>query len=192
MSLYGQLVTIEDVRHALTAHLELWAPAYIAEVGRQRGIDLPEFRGFGFETTDAYPVCITACAGTDGQPERHGDGTVTASYPVVAAAVVSGVTRESATALAGYYGAAIRGAVLQHAALGGFSAETTWTGESIQEVAFDSGQSIMSCHERFTILVDSTVNTLGGPAIPPNIPGLPPGDYPQVTLVDPQILHKGR
>ena len=180
MSVYGPLVTIEDVRLALTAHLRTWSPAYLAEVGRQRSVTLEEFRGYTTSTGDEFPVCLTAAASVDA-PMDHGDGTVTASFSAAAAAVVSGATREEATALASYYGAAIRGAVLQHPDLSGFASGCDWTGEAIEEVAFDTGQAIVACTVRFTVDVDGVIDMRGGPLTAPVDPTADPGDWPHVV-----------
>lgn len=183
MSIYGPLVTIEDVRLALTSHLRMWAPTYIEEVARHRGLTLPAFRGYAAETADSLPVCVTACAAAE-NPTRHGDGAVSARFVVEAAAVVSAPTREEATAVAGYYGAAIRGAVLQHRDLSGFAAGTYWDGEAIEEVAFDTERAIVACTVRFLVDVDNVINTHGGPLEPPTNPTVDPGDWPTVDTID--------
>lgn len=190
MSLYGPLVTVEDVRLALTAHLRTWAPSYIAEVARQRSTTLPGFRGYTVETGDDFPVCITACAGTTGDLIKHGDGKITAAYTVGAAAVAAAPTREEATALAGYYGAAIRGAVVQHPDLSGYAAGCEWTGETVEEVAYTSEQAIVACTERFTIWVDDVTDTRGGPLTPPVDPDTDPGEWPTVDTVTVTVVRE--
>lgn len=184
MSLYGQILTSEDVRLALVTHLETWTPAYIDEVARQRSTTLPRFRGYATTADDTFPVCLTACAGTAGDIDLHGDGTITAAFAVGAAAVVAAATREEATAQAAWYGAAIRAAVLQHPDLSGFGAGMEWTGESLEEVAWDTTKAIMACVQRFTIWVNSVIDIGGGPATPPVDPTAVPGDFPAALTVD--------
>ena len=181
--LYGTITTVEDVRLATVEHLRTWSGTYIAEIARQKGADLGEFRGYSTVTGDIFPICLVACAGTSGAPEPHGDGTITAPYAVAAAAVVSGLTRDEATAAAGYYGAAIQAAILQHPSLGDFAIDTSWDGTAIEEVAWDITQSIMACVCRFTIIVPGVLNTTLGPLTPPVTPGNP-AVWPTVITAD--------
>ena len=188
--LYGSLVTTEDVRLAVVAHLKLWSPAYLAEVERQKGASLPPFRGYVTESGDVFPVALVACAGTEGDPERHGDGTITAWWAVGAAAVVAGKTRDEANVTAGYYGAAIRASILQHPSLSGFAESIVWIGESLEEVAWDPDLSIVVCLARFLVAVPAVVNVNLGPLEPPVDPGADPGDLPTVVTVTETIIRE--
>lgn len=188
MSIYGPLVTIPDVRDSLTTHLRTWAPTYLAEVGRQTSTTLAPFRGFASSSGDEYPVCVTACAGISGDVIAHGDGTIRAPFAAGAAAVVSAATRDEAETLAGRYGAALRAAVLQHPDLSGFAASCEWTGETLQEVAWDTDQAIVACTVRWTIWVDAVIDTRAGPLEPPVDPVVAPGDWPTVVSTDEPVI----
>ncbi len=169
-SVYGPMVATEDVRLWAIDHLETWCPSYLAEVGRERDVTLAPFAGFTTTTDDRFPVCVVACAGTDERPERHGDGKVTAQYTLGVAAVCEGDTRDEATALASWYGLAVRGAFLQHPSMGGHADGCVWDREAIEEVAWDADRSIVACIEQFTVTVPAVIDTTGGVLTPPADP----------------------
>lgn len=182
--LYGIFVTDDDVRSAVVAHMKVWSDTYIAEVGRQKAADLPGFRGYPSSAiSDTYPICVAACGGAE-SPERHGDGTVTATFGVAVGAVVSAPTFGEAETLAGYYGAAVRAAITQHPSLGGFATASWWDGSTPQEINSNMDRVVFVSIQRFFVIVDDVINVRGGPATPPDSPIAVPAPNPTVLTVD--------
>jgi hypothetical protein len=194
MSIYGRIITGEDVRQATIAHLKRWTPVMLSEVaaqsGRERG-DLPGFRAWGVAKNvdnwpeNQLPACVVVAPGLAERPERHGDGTYRAKWSVGIGAVVSGQDLESTRSLVELYTAAVRSAMLQHPSLAQwdeaqekyvpFALGVEWLDESYDELGFNDSRTIAAGVVSLIVEVDRVLDSFGGPVHPPPPPDPPPG-----------------
>jgi hypothetical protein len=192
MSIYGPIVGADDLRAAVRDHLSAWAPAYIAEVARQAGLDadaVPPFRQYDVRTEldglpdyDALPALQVLC---DELTPRllDADGDIFADAVVQVRVYAAGRDEESTTQAVARYIKAVRAAVLQHRNLSGAAAGVQWIGEGFAEPvpadraeAWGAGGIVA-----FSIAVASPlVNVFDGPTAVPDDPTTDPGDTPTV------------
>lgn len=174
-SIFGPVITGNDVENAVTDTLKLWMPTYLAEMERVSGRDpgvLPAPRSWSTVSTfyqyndQQLPAAIVVSPGTDGEPERRGDGTYTAVWDVVVAILVKGQDAANANELAKLYAAAVRMIALQKGSLGGFAAGTDWFGETNDEVPPDYLPVGWVTGVPLRVRVDGVVTAFGGPATP--------------------------
>jgi hypothetical protein len=169
-TLYGQIITGGQVRAAYQALLQQWLPAYLAEIERQTGLDLPPPRQYGTgipqdTPPEELPGIVIVAPGVNGALERRG-GAYDVPWGVGVGTVVAHTHRDTACAWTEAYNAAIRSCVLQHGSLGGFATETTWEDEECSEVAWTTEQSTWMGTLYFTSLIPHVVDISGGPSVP--------------------------
>ena len=181
LQVYGRLLDTHQIEVAVTETLQVWMPAYIAEVERQRGLEphampLPaswsKTNEFYKWNEDQLPAMIVVCPGlAPTEPKMKGDGSYHAWYRVGVAAIAGGDDREATRRVAKLYVAAIRGSILQHQDLGDFGAEgIRWTNERNAEIPDDAGRTLGSGLATFDVEVKDVANARMGPLDPPDDP----------------------
>lgn len=187
-STYGPIFVPEDLEKAVRDLLVTWLPSYFFEIERQQGIDPSKIaRPKTYLTSveadsfpgEEFPVIIVVAPGTVGEPERLNGGEYAAWYQVTVACLVQTPNEVSTRALASYYAAAVRGAVLQHGSIDGNVAGTDWLGEEYEGTDRNRTRAAMLVH--FRMKIEGIVDAFGGPKVPP--PEVPPG-WPIVQEVD--------
>lgn len=191
---FGAFVTGADVRAAVTAHLRMWTPTYIAEVARQHGWEgaaLPPFRAYVTSAADVeswpedqLPTCVVIVPGTLAEPVRHGT-VYRVRWAVGIGVVASGRDRDESHDLATLYGAAVRNACLQQPSLGGFAVGVTWSDERYDELDDAEGsRTIAAGRIIIGVDVDDAVDTAAGPTSPHDPATDPADEWPHVVTVD--------
>lgn len=190
MSVYGSIVSGSQVDDAVLAHLQDWLPAYLNEAARQAEVDVPTMPRTWAKRVDGswwpedrFPVVVVTTQGiqADGV-ERRGDGAAGGWFVVSVTAFVNGKSADDARLTAQTYTAALRAAVVQHGALGGFAQAIDWRGEGYDLIdAEDEARVYAGGQIVIGVLVEEIVNAFGGPATPPTDPGVPGTDDPTVA-----------
>lgn len=177
-SLYGPIVTADDVEAAVKTTLRAWCTTYTEEVARQKGVTLPPINYYGGTEIDlsdvnTFPALVVVCPGIVGEPVRHGDGSQDATWAVGVGVVVAETVAYKALTLAKLYGAAVRALLVQQGSLGDFAVQTTWTDEESASEGFELDRWMASCTLQFEVTVTAVVNRFGGPTTPPANPTVP-------------------
>lgn len=197
VEVYGKLFDLTEMEEAVTDTLQVWLPAYVAEIERQRGITprtIPLPRSWGHVnefykfTEEQLPSVIVVSPGTAAsEPKQKGDGSYHSWYRVGVAVVAAGRDRETTRRISKLYVAAVRGAILQHQTLGDFGAEgIRWMGDRNQDVPDEQGRTLGSGAVMFDVEVKDVINSRFGPLTPPDDPYANEG-WPHVTSVDVKV-----
>jgi len=185
--LYGPLVATGDVRLAMRDFLTLWLPGYLTELNTRRALDpplqqvqdwtvRPEYRSL--PQTESPAIMVTA--GQVMNPQREGDGSYRAHFPVRADVVLWGGDWEPTEDLCGLYSLAVVAAVVQHPSLPvtvgqhGPAHSTRWVGTRYVEVEHSSTRTLGVAQISFDVEMDDVVSTVAGPDTPGADPVLPP------------------
>lgn len=192
--MYGPLFVPEDLERAVRDLLVQWLPSYFFEVERQQGIDPNKLaRPKTFLTSveadlfpgEELPAIIVVAPGTVGEPERGNGGEYKAWYQVTVACLVQTPAEVSTRALASFYAAAVRGAVLQHGSIGGKVEATDWLGEEYEGASSsDRNRTRGAAMVHFRMKVGGIVDAFNGPKTPPA--EVPPG-WTEVQEVDIEV-----
>lgn len=192
MTVFGAIVTGNDVEQAAVTTLKLWLPSYLAEMERKTSRPPGSLPTIGdWRTTNRFPRSETIAPpagfvvspGLTDRPERRGDGSINGWWRIGIATIVSAGTAEATGALAKLYGAAIRTLLLQRPSLGGFATKLEVVGEAYDDVPEDYLPVGASAQIECDVLVDAISFALAGPAVPAP-PPTPPGDWPRVVEAD--------
>jgi hypothetical protein len=135
--------------------------------------------------------------------QRDGDGNVRAWWLVAIGAVCAARTDQDAKDLSGYYGAAIRLAMMHMPELGGWAAGVEWNDERYDDWAPILEQMVSSVRLVFTIEVDGVINvfegfrtsdgtlrTSDGTLTVPSDPYAPLTPYPEITTITVNVDHQ--
>lgn len=190
-SIYGNIKTEGDVRHATEETLRLWLPSYLGEVAAQKDLDrdtLPMIRSWKAVPTfdqwpeDQLPAAIVVTPGTNNVPERL-NREFTVDWSVGVAVVVSAKDEVSTADLIGYYAAAVRVLMIQKGSLGGFAEETHWMSERFDEHPIpEQSRTLRTAMVMFSVTVAGMNQRYGGPANPGD-PTEDPGSWPTIETV---------
>lgn len=193
-NLYGNTVDVEDIHGRVTAFIAKWSPSYLAEFGRRKGfLNLPAFQSYTNVDTmdkwpeDALPAVVTFIPGTNGTPEKQGDGSYTAEWPVGIGIVMSSKDREETRKLLTLYMLAIRAMFVQHGSLDDFSESTVWEGDSYDDLPFNASRTIQAGIVSFGIKINNVVESAAGLSTLPEDPSIDPGNYGRVVTADVQV-----
>jgi hypothetical protein len=188
---FGPLFVPGIAERQVLAHLEAWLSTYLAEVERQNDLTpgtlkRPQFYGASVEADthpgEALPAIIVVSPGTEGEPIREGDGTWSAWYQFTIVAMIMAPDEIAVREMAGYYAAAIRGAVLQHAAIGGLADAVWWLGEEYQgEPGAQRNRTRGAALVHFRFKIPNIVDQSLGISEPPDDPL---EDVPEWPVVD--------
>jgi hypothetical protein len=191
MTIYGPIVTGQDVRDAAEATIKLWLPAYLAEVGRQKALDspLPLFRSYNPALTfsdraeyEQLPQCIIVAPGLAAPPRRDGRA-YEATWAVGVGIVAMADTWEHTLVLGELYAAVVRSIMVQHRSLGGVATNTVWTDEKYDQIEGDNESELVGAIVNFDVTVENVVDSGAGPTSPPEQPGTSQ-QWPQVKTIE--------
>jgi hypothetical protein len=182
---FGTLKNDTALEESVIGHLTNWLPTYLPEVARQDGsatIVLPKSFEIARESMrrwneQALPAIVVQVGGTL-TTERHGP-KYRVRYACHVAAIVSGQSRQNTRWLCGIYTAAIVGALVQNANIGGAAEGCEWVDTSYDLIGEERSRSIMAGIVAFDIAVGSVVDVSQGPDMP-----LPTDPTSPVTLTD--------
>lgn len=201
---YGEdspLLTRGEVEKNMLAHVQAWLIDYLRRVERLNQLDagsLAEPRSW--EVVNEYTrypeegmpfIAVLSPGIAPGfTPRREGDGYVTAWWMLAVGAIVATRDERSAKDLAGYYGAAIRGLVMEQPQLGGWASGADWTDEKYDDFPRVTERTMAAVRLTFIVEVQGVMNLFGAPRtasgelIPPYDPYTPPTDFPTVNTYD--------
>lgn len=189
MTVFGTIISADQVEAAFTETLKTWMPTYLHEVERQAGLDpdsLPGIRSWNNHNEfikwpeDQLPAVIVVSPGTGSQPVRR-DGGYATTFTLGLAIVVSARDLPSTRTLMKRYIAAARTAILQHPSLGGFARGTVWTAESYDDIPSGDSRTLAAGQAVFEVEVANVTDPGGGPISPE--PPDPPSDWPTALSV---------
>ena len=179
---FGPIVGGDDVRSALVATINLYAPSYIAEVSARMmasgaiATPLDEFGTWRNEpdyrtlTTNRAPAYMVQVQGTQGVPETFGNGLVAAKWLVDVETVVWGTDWQDTQTLVLAYDKILRSIILQHRSLGGVVNGTAWLGTVYKELDRVNTRTLGGSTSRYAVTVLDSVNVNGGPLAAPLYP----------------------
>lgn len=174
-SIFGRIITGDDVEQAVLALLRRWSGTYLAELERQHDLEagtLPRIRSYetapSFDNwpEDQIPACIVVSPGITGPPVRGGRGSYMARWSVGLGCVCSARTQAEAHRLGMLYIAALKTLILQRPSLEGFAAGVDWVDESYTELSFDDRRTLGAGMAIFNVQVDDVVTAQAGPLTP--------------------------
>lgn len=192
-SIFGPLRGHPQVEDSVLSTLRLWLPTYLWEAERANGLrkgTLPHpptpksYRGgldfFDWEQ-DECPTVI-AVVNPMGEPERTASIGYSQWFEIQVGAVVIDDNPDIARAIAGYYGSAVTGAILQNGDLGGMASRTVMTAAPKLEFQDPDERIDLQVAATFESLVAPIVTDQGGPAVPtppdsPQYGGTPDAPY---------------
>lgn len=203
-SVFGQIISTENVEDAYVATIKLWADTYLSEVERQNDISVPTIgRPASYQQTydmdnwplDQMPGVIVVCRGTTGTLERQGDQTYGGWFEVGVGVLVSGQNTLDARTVGQRYQAAMNALILQQGSLGNFATSTVLTSFSVDLQDVENRYLALAVSE-FLTFVDGIVAASAGPILPDPTeltpdPDAPPGStespysgYPESSSYD--------
>jgi hypothetical protein len=174
---YGQTYGGHSVQQAIYNTLDNWLPTYIQEFNRQVGggeeiLKIPKHYRLEPENRTLSRALnaqvLVVCNGTVGEPEVHGDGTITAEWEAEVSMFVPGTKDWNETqAMTMAYGACARTAIMQHRGLDGFASTTRWVREQYRKSADHvAGRNLGFAVINFEVVVMNNMTVWGGPPLP--------------------------
>ena len=183
---YGAILSGFEVEHAVATVVRVWCRDYLAEIERQRGLEvgrLPVFRSLVESSSlsrmpeDQLPALLIASSGIEARDrvEVNSEGWYTARFRVDCGAVASARGNRQAVKLARYYTAALRSMVVQQLADPRWSGlegvrRVVWTGEDYRQLGDISERTQGGGIARFAIEVEQVTNWVMGPDEPTEPP----------------------
>lgn len=195
MTIFGRIVSRQDLENAAMETCKTWIDTYLAEVERQRGIDTGFYQRPKSYTTvnsvtkwdeDQLPAIIVVSNGFSQAPRKKGDGTFDTWWGLGIACIVSGNDEASTREFASDYTAALRALFNQRVSLDGFADGTDFVDEHYDDIQEEDRRSMASGQVIFSVEVDNVVQTKAGPITPddpPSDPEAPIPDWPIATSV---------
>jgi hypothetical protein len=188
VSVIGAIIDPSVVEDAVTATIEVWIDSYLTEVENQRGLTVNTIsRPLSYNETFDYdnwpegqlPGIAVISPGTVGEPERWGNGDISAWFEVQVAAIVTGQQEGEVRRVAQRYQSALGALLMQLANLSGatntpFATDVTFDGYEMRLPDVDNrtlAVGLVNVH----VLVDSLFNAQAGLKVAP-----PPNPIPQV------------
>jgi hypothetical protein len=181
---YGPILSGFEVEYAIATCTRFWIRDYLAEVERQRRLEvgrLPLIRSIveSSEPTkypeDQLPALLVACGGIEARPARNSEGAYTARFTVDCGAVVSARANRQAVRLARFYTAAIRAMLLQQlpdvrwSGLEGIR-RVEYAGEVYQQLGPISDRTQCRGIVQLVVEVENVTNWVMGPNTPSDPP----------------------
>lgn len=198
-NLIGPMVTGGMFERAIVDHLiaedpvthGTWLATAIGEVERIEGLDpgaLPKplavVTSSDFEKMpeDQLPCILVITPGLTRPPERKGDGSMSLTWGLGIAAIVTDTDGASTRLLGQAYAAAISLAVALRPSFG-LGARTVFADERYDDLDFGDGRTLGAGRCVFEVTVPNARSLRGGPSRPLPDPGVDPGPWPDVTEV---------
>jgi hypothetical protein len=185
-TVFGRIVTADDVERAALQTLKDHAEVYIAEAERQAGREIGAMaRPCGFIVAtqfekwpeDQLPVVVLISPGWAGPSRRLGDGSVIARWSLAVGVIHSAAQIERTRSNALIQLGALRTLIAQHQSLGGLAMAVECLDESNEFVPFSDTRSLFGAQSIFTVSVPEAFAYGHGP----DGPWGPPIDPPDPT-----------
>jgi hypothetical protein len=188
VSIFGRILTDDQVEDAVLATLKRWVGTEMSEVERQLGLTVPHYQrpqswevhtDFDSFPEEQLPRIIVVSQGIADQPVKSGQGVLRATYQIGVANVVSSTDQVKSRRWA-YRLAAAVGATLAHRrSLDGTLVGVRGTDlidRRNGEVPFDGDRTLWMVRQTFAIEVDDFLTMSAGPASPAADPPVPDTD----------------
>jgi hypothetical protein len=202
MTLFGSIITDDQVEDAVMAVLKTWTNTELAEVERQTGVSDGEPPYYARPESwlvrndmekwpeEALPAVIVISTGTADEPRKDGSKRYTVPFAIGVACVVGAPDQEHARRFAYRLGAALRAALIHHqsldGALDGRVRGVSWLASRNNEMPPEDGRTIWATRQVFVVEVEDVLTQSAGPARPEPPRPTPPeqrepyGDWPAV------------
>lgn len=203
MTIFGRVVSDDQVEDAVIATLQKWFSTMLSEVERQNGLEAHYYeRPQGFTSRTAFdkwpeeqlPLVIVICPGIEDDPLKEGGGLYRSRYDVGIVVVVSSIDKDSTRRVAQRMGAAIRMTMAKKSSLdGAFDGDVRgidWVGTRNNELRPEDDRTIWANRQLFTVEIGNVLTKGGGPKTPEpyDTPTGEPADPP--TVVPPVVITK--
>lgn len=195
MSIFGNILTNDEVEQAVLDTIKEWDSTYLAEIERQKGYsagDLPRPKSYvvasefdGLPGDEQLPMVIVIAPGLQDPPAKDGRQRHRAEWQIAVVVLVSVRRNPTNTPrkIAGLYGAAVRSLLVQRRSLEGRASGTRWIDETYQDVSTEDSRSLGACRVVFGVEFDDVVTGDSGPNSPaPQLDPLAP--YPDPPTVE--------
>lgn len=186
---FGDFLTGKDVENAVESTMQTWLPTYLRAIERKYELDvewlqLPKATVVTNEFAQfqdvPLPAVIIVCPGTEGKPEKDGDGYHAWWWTVAVAVIVEAYNDTAARTLAQYYAGALELLFAQKKSLGGFASTLRLDDVGHDEAPPDfarGGCGVASVG--FAVFTERVVTDRGGPSSPSD----DPAPWPRVETV---------
>lgn len=194
------LVTRGQIEKAMLTHMQGWLLPYLGRIERLNGLTEHIATPKSWEVVNEYTrypeeampyIAVISPGISPGHPPRRdGDGWVTAWWLIAVGAIVATRDERSAKDIAGYYGAAIRGCVMELPDLGGWAEGVEWNDEKYDDFPRVQERTMAAVRLVFTVEVQEVINVFGAPSdyqntsVPPDDPYATPAPFPIVEAVE--------
>lgn len=178
MTIFGRIITDDQIEEAVIATLRKWVPTELAEVEEQIGIERGYYEcpvessytartDFDKWPEDMLPAITVITVGLEDDPPKDGEGRYRGSFGVGVAAIASSVDRLSTRRYAYRLGAAVR-ATLTHRqsldlALGGTVRGVKLVGGRNNELPTEDDRTIWASRQMFMVEVGNFLTEAAGP-----------------------------
>jgi len=202
-SIFGRIVTGDDVEQWCLETLRRWSSTYIAEVERQHGLEpgkVARIRawvtGPSFDKwpEDQVPAVVLQSVGTAAQPLKDGQGRHRARFLMQLDCIAAARTQAETHTLSMLYAAAHRALLLQRPSLEGRAFGLRWLGDDYTQLPYDDVRSIAAAQGTFEVEVDDVVTSGAGPTTPddPLVPDTDPWPgWPTAETADVVVTKEG-
>jgi hypothetical protein len=184
----------------MLSHMQTWLLPYLGRIERLNGLTEHIATPKSWEVVNEYTrypeeampyIAVISPGISPGHPPRRdGDGLVTAWWLLAVGAIVATRDERSAKDVAGYYGAAIRGCVMELPDLGGWAEGVEWNDEKYDDFPRVQERTMAAVRLVFTVEVQEVINVFGAPSdyqdtsVPPDDPYATPAPFPIVEAVE--------
>ena len=171
-SMFGRIVTGDDVETWVLDCLKRWSGTYLSELERQHGMTAGGLaRVRAFRTAQSYdkwpedqlPCVIVRSVGIGELPLMDGDGWYTARYVMQLDNVVSANTEDASHRLAMLYAAAHGALLKQRPSLDGKANGVRWMTDDYTQQAFEARRTLACSTVVVEVIVENVVNARMGP-----------------------------
>lgn len=198
MTIFGRIVSDDQVEDAVIATLRKWLPTMLSEVERQAGleagyherpVDYTSRTEFDKWPEEQLPLVIVVCPGIPDDPVKEGRGTYRAKYDIGIVVVVSSIDKDSTRRIAQRMGAAVRTVLAKKSSLDlafdGTVRGTDWIGTKNNELRAEDDRTIWANRQLFTVEIGNVLTKGGGPTDPEpyDTPTGEPADNPNAVTV---------
>lgn len=185
MSIFGTIISDDQVEDAVVAILQKWLPTYMSEVERQRGLvagfyERPPASSYFVRSDfdkfpeDMLPALVITSGGIEDDPPREGRGQYRGGFQIGVSCVCASTDSLYARRFAYRMGAAVRALLIQHqsldGALNGRLRGIDWVGGRNNELKSEDDRSIWAARQLFTVEVGDVLTRGGGPVAPDSTP----------------------
>lgn len=204
MSIFGRILTDDQVEDAVVNHLFNWTSTFLTEIERQLGLTPPYYQrpakssytvraDFDKWPEEMLPLVVVVAPGIDDDPIKEGKGQYRAKFNIGVTSVVSSISQVETRRYAYRMGGAIRAAMVKKQSLDHALNDSVrgvdWIGERNSEIEQSADRSVWANRQLFVIEVSDVLTRTGSPAVPEIDPtAAPPPDPPSVLTATETIV----